>query len=161
MLCCFLIGPLEFLNTMQLLSLWINTFCVFTDSKCYCDEFCNRTAGHDDCCPDYPQVCLGIKPEPSPLPAIKLCRYRGEFYQIGETVTQDCHTWWVLFYPTEIEFFFITSFFGQATSNRPFKWVSHWTIKNRVFFFYLFFSFMILTSERTCCITSLCCYFYY
>jgi hypothetical protein len=32
---------------------------------CYCDQFCNRTDS-SDCCPDYWNVCLGIKP-PSPL----------------------------------------------------------------------------------------------
>ncbi|KAJ8710861.1 hypothetical protein PYW08_009376 [Mythimna loreyi] len=63
------------------------------DSKCYCDQFCNRTAGHDDCCPDYPSVCLGI-PDPTPPPAqnVRLCKYGDDFYQIGEKVTQDCHT---------------------------------------------------------------------
>ncbi|KAL1115133.1 hypothetical protein AAG570_007164 [Ranatra chinensis] len=29
---------------------------------CYCDAFCNRTI-NSDCCPDYPQVCLGEPPE--------------------------------------------------------------------------------------------------
>ena len=28
---------------------------------CYCDEFCNRTI-NPDCCPDYWEACLGIKP---------------------------------------------------------------------------------------------------
>jgi len=33
-------------------------------TRCYCDEFCNRTH-NEDCCPDYWKVCLGIvNPEP-------------------------------------------------------------------------------------------------
>ncbi|KAJ2940882.1 hypothetical protein O0L34_g10143 [Tuta absoluta] len=36
------------------------------DTLCYCDEHCNRT--HDDCCPDYEEVCLGAPPPLLPLP---------------------------------------------------------------------------------------------
>lgn len=32
------------------------------DSYCYCDMFCNVTAG--DCCPDFQRICLGGNPEP-------------------------------------------------------------------------------------------------
>lgn len=36
------------------------------DSLCYCDEFClnkdDTTGLHDDCCPDFREVCLGIIP---------------------------------------------------------------------------------------------------
>lgn len=31
-------------------------------SLCYCDQFCNRTNSHSDCCPDYFSACLGITP---------------------------------------------------------------------------------------------------
>nr|XP_021190827.2 uncharacterized peptidase C1-like protein F26E4.3 [Helicoverpa armigera] len=56
------------------------------DSKCYCDEFCNRTAGHDDCCPDYPQVCLGEIEE-----TVQGCKFGSQYYAKGETVQKDCH----------------------------------------------------------------------
>lgn len=29
------------------------------ETLCYCDSFCNRTQG--DCCPDFLEVCLGVK----------------------------------------------------------------------------------------------------
>jgi hypothetical protein len=35
------------------------------DTVCYCDEFCARS--QSDCCPDYSQICLGIKPEPTKI----------------------------------------------------------------------------------------------
>lgn len=59
------------------------------DSKCYCDQFCNRTQGHDDCCPDYPQVCLGETPPPEKN--TMGCRYGRNIYVPGDTVNQDCH----------------------------------------------------------------------
>uniref|UniRef100_A0A2H1W6W9 SFRICE_022699 n=1 Tax=Spodoptera frugiperda TaxID=7108 RepID=A0A2H1W6W9_SPOFR len=61
------------------------------DSKCYCDQFCNRTQGHDDCCPDYPQVCLGETPPPEKN--TMGCRYGRNIYVPGDTVNQDCHVW--------------------------------------------------------------------
>ncbi|KAF9797729.1 hypothetical protein SFRURICE_017924, partial [Spodoptera frugiperda] len=60
------------------------------DSKCYCDQFCNRTQGHDDCCPDYPQVCLGETPPPEKN--TMGCRYGRNIYVPGDTVNQDCHS---------------------------------------------------------------------
>ncbi|KAK4311254.1 hypothetical protein Pmani_017231 [Petrolisthes manimaculis] len=37
---------------------------------CYCDEFCLNKDDpydlHDDCCPDYRELCLGILPQPPP-----------------------------------------------------------------------------------------------
>jgi hypothetical protein len=35
-------------------------------TRCYCDEFCNRTH-NEDCCPDYWKVCLGMDINPAPL----------------------------------------------------------------------------------------------
>lgn len=32
-------------------------------TKCYCDDFCNRT-GNGDCCPDYSTYCKGLIPGP-------------------------------------------------------------------------------------------------
>ncbi|CAH0596893.1 unnamed protein product [Chrysodeixis includens] len=58
------------------------------DSKCYCDQFCNRTRGHDDCCPDYPQVCLGEVP---PQPIANGCKHGRTFYAPGDTRIEDCH----------------------------------------------------------------------
>lgn len=34
------------------------------ETLCYCDSFCNRT--NTDCCPDFFEFCLGIKPPPLP-----------------------------------------------------------------------------------------------
>ncbi|XP_026728069.1 uncharacterized peptidase C1-like protein F26E4.3 [Trichoplusia ni] len=58
------------------------------DSKCYCDQFCNRTRGHDDCCPDYPQVCLGEVPS---KPLYNACKHEKKYYFPGDTVIKDCH----------------------------------------------------------------------
>jgi heme A synthase len=35
-------------------------------TRCYCDDFCNRTY-NEDCCPDYWKVCLGMDFTPEPL----------------------------------------------------------------------------------------------
>ncbi|XP_026750376.2 uncharacterized peptidase C1-like protein F26E4.3 isoform X1 [Galleria mellonella] len=56
---------------------------------CYCDQFCNRSRVHDDCCPDYEEVCLGISPPPNPI--TKPCRYNNKFYPPGEKVKQGCN----------------------------------------------------------------------
>ncbi|XP_049880049.1 tubulointerstitial nephritis antigen-like [Pectinophora gossypiella] len=57
------------------------------DTLCYCDEHCNRT--HDDCCPDYEEVCLGIAPPPKDedIPAANLVR---ACYP-GQTKTDKCN----------------------------------------------------------------------
>jgi len=34
-------------------------------TRCYCDDFCNRTH-NEDCCPDYWKVCLGMDIDPLP-----------------------------------------------------------------------------------------------
>lgn len=60
------------------------------DTLCYCDEFCNnRTLGHDDCCPDYPEVCLGISPPPN---LKKPCRHGSKLYVPGDTREDGCNT---------------------------------------------------------------------
>ncbi|XP_022123584.2 tubulointerstitial nephritis antigen-like [Pieris rapae] len=60
------------------------------DTLCYCDEFCNRTRAHDDCCPDYEEVCLGIQPDPGFL--IQPCEYRNRQYFPGDKRTDNCNT---------------------------------------------------------------------
>ncbi|KAI5641284.1 papain family cysteine protease domain-containing protein [Phthorimaea operculella] len=57
------------------------------DTLCYCDEHCNRT--HDDCCPDYEEVCLGIRTTPQPPP--------GELYlrcNPGAVKMEGCNEWY-------------------------------------------------------------------
>lgn len=56
---------------------------------CYCDEFCNRTNGHDDCCPDYLEVCLGISPPPN---LTEPCRHGNKLYLPGDTREDGCNT---------------------------------------------------------------------
>ncbi|XP_041968031.1 tubulointerstitial nephritis antigen-like [Aricia agestis] len=60
------------------------------DTICYCDEFCNRSRTHDDCCPDYEEVCLGIVPPP-PLTR-QPCRHHNDFYEIGDKRQDNCNT---------------------------------------------------------------------
>ncbi|CAH2057384.1 unnamed protein product, partial [Iphiclides podalirius] len=57
------------------------------NTLCYCDEFCNRTRGHDDCCPDYEPVCLGVSPGNLLLP----CKHNGQNYLPEQTRTEDCN----------------------------------------------------------------------
>ncbi|KAL0812085.1 hypothetical protein ABMA28_009470 [Loxostege sticticalis] len=59
------------------------------DTLCYCDQFCNRTTSHDDCCPDYEEVCLGITP---PEPLLQPCRLNGKTYVPPSTAMKDCNT---------------------------------------------------------------------
>jgi hypothetical protein len=35
-------------------------------TRCYCDDFCNRTH-NEDCCPDFWKVCKGMDINPAPL----------------------------------------------------------------------------------------------
>lgn len=58
------------------------------DTKCYCDEFCNRSRVHDDCCPDYVPVCLGLPP---PLPVKLPCQYKGKLYLPGTSRMDNCN----------------------------------------------------------------------
>lgn len=62
------------------------------NTLCYCDDFCNRTRSHDDCCPDYAPVCLGV-PTPTPPPEhIKQpCRHGGKLYFPGDTWVENCN----------------------------------------------------------------------
>lgn len=63
------------------------------DSLCYCDEFCNHSRTHDDCCPDYEEVCLGIVPTTSPPPGniIIPCRHGSKLYFPNDTRNEDCN----------------------------------------------------------------------
>ncbi|KAJ2940884.1 hypothetical protein O0L34_g10144 [Tuta absoluta] len=55
------------------------------DTLCYCDEFCNASRVVDDCCPDYEEVCLGIRPTPPPQNLILyVC-------MLGQKRTEGCH----------------------------------------------------------------------
>ncbi|XP_060807273.1 uncharacterized peptidase C1-like protein F26E4.3 [Amyelois transitella] len=61
-------------------------------TKCYCDEFCNRN--HDDCCPDYEEVCLGITPTTSPKPPEPLitpCYEGNTKYFPGDKINRGCN----------------------------------------------------------------------
>lgn len=58
------------------------------DSICYCDEFCKYSRTHDDCCPDYEEVCLHQKPEPIIFP----CEHNNRPYPPGETRKENCNT---------------------------------------------------------------------
>ncbi|XP_063833591.1 tubulointerstitial nephritis antigen-like [Ostrinia nubilalis] len=65
------------------------------DTLCYCDQFCNRTSSPDDCCPDYEEVCLGIKPTPPPQPLQESCKMNGKTYfplEGADTTMKDCNT---------------------------------------------------------------------
>lgn len=62
------------------------------DTLCYCDQFCNHTASHDDCCPDYPEVCLGRRPEEVPVPLKQPCRHRGQLFMPGAVRMEDCNS---------------------------------------------------------------------
>ncbi|CAG9570636.1 unnamed protein product [Danaus chrysippus] len=55
------------------------------NTLCYCDQFCNRT--HDDCCPDYEEVCLG-KPSNIQEP----CRHNGKMFFKGDKRMDNCNT---------------------------------------------------------------------
>ncbi|XP_059055835.1 uncharacterized peptidase C1-like protein F26E4.3 [Achroia grisella] len=55
---------------------------------CYCDQFCNRSRVHDDCCPDYEEVCLGISPPPNVLEG---CKYKNKLHIPGDKVLQGCN----------------------------------------------------------------------
>ncbi|XP_075985293.1 secreted Wg-interacting molecule [Anticarsia gemmatalis] len=59
------------------------------DTLCYCDSFCNRTRGHDDCCPDYEEVCLGLSP---PTKLTEPCRHAGKLYLPGSSREDGCNT---------------------------------------------------------------------
>lgn len=76
----------------MLKSVFPNTEYIYssTDTLCYCDQFCNRTTSHDDCCPDYEEVCLGITP---PEPLLQPCRLNGKTYVPPSTAMKDCNTW--------------------------------------------------------------------
>jgi len=55
-------------------------------TRCYCDEFCNRTH-NEDCCPDYWKVCLGMD-----IPApIERCYFNGHYYNFNEAVKINCN----------------------------------------------------------------------
>ncbi|CAH0403075.1 unnamed protein product [Chilo suppressalis] len=57
---------------------------------CYCDQFCNRTLSHDDCCPDYEEVCLGLLPPPENIG--ESCKENGKSYFPPEKIMRDCNT---------------------------------------------------------------------
>ncbi|XP_037784524.1 uncharacterized peptidase C1-like protein F26E4.3 isoform X2 [Penaeus monodon] len=68
---------------------------------CYCDEFClNGDSKHDDCCPDFRQVCLGAKPG-IPLPPAELgddpevlqkaCEVNGKEIPFGGSKAFNCN----------------------------------------------------------------------
>ena len=43
-----------------------NCYVTLRGTRCYCDQFCDRE--EPDCCPDYPKVCQGVRPDPTPKP---------------------------------------------------------------------------------------------
>ncbi|XP_069184866.1 tubulointerstitial nephritis antigen-like [Procambarus clarkii] len=55
---------------------------------CYCDQFCNRTY-NPDCCPDYWELCLGIRP--SPPPEIFGCYKEGLYIPHGHSIKFNCN----------------------------------------------------------------------
>ncbi|KAL4716421.1 hypothetical protein ACJJTC_015849 [Scirpophaga incertulas] len=58
------------------------------DTLCYCDEFCSRE-DHDDCCPDYEEVCMGMAP---PEPIGEACVYKRQNFFPPDTTMQDCNS---------------------------------------------------------------------
>lgn len=61
------------------------------ETLCYCDLFCNRT--NSDCCPDYFEVCLGIKPRPLPQDqSLSKCCHNDVDYDVGTTLRVNCNT---------------------------------------------------------------------
>ncbi|XP_044726863.1 tubulointerstitial nephritis antigen-like [Chrysoperla carnea] len=58
-------------------------------TRCYCDDFCNRTI-HDDCCPDYWSHCRGIEPPPA---TFRQCTdENGKYYIQGQQRKKNCNT---------------------------------------------------------------------
>ncbi|KAM3830266.1 tubulointerstitial nephritis antigen-like [Vipera latastei] len=58
----------------------------YFDTLCYCDLFCNRTIS--DCCPDFWEYCLGIKP---PYSEQKDCIRNGVKFHPGATYRDNCN----------------------------------------------------------------------
>lgn len=58
-------------------------------SLCYCDQFCNRTNSHSDCCPDYFSACLGITP-PDDYNKGE-CYHDGQKYAYGSVIQVNCN----------------------------------------------------------------------
>ncbi|XP_019881743.2 tubulointerstitial nephritis antigen-like [Aethina tumida] len=68
---------------------------------CYCDDFCNSTGTHFDCCPDYWTYCKGL-PLPTtyapptttrpsdPLPLL-YCSHKGQQYQPRKPFQDNCN----------------------------------------------------------------------
>ncbi|ROT74371.1 hypothetical protein C7M84_007114 [Penaeus vannamei] len=74
-------------------------------TMCYCDEFClSGDAKHDDCCPDFAEVCLGAQPGGRiPLPPaelgddpevqLKACEVGGSEIPFGGSKSFNCNEW--------------------------------------------------------------------
>ncbi|XP_071835840.1 uncharacterized peptidase C1-like protein F26E4.3 [Apostichopus japonicus] len=60
------------------------------ETLCYCDSFCNRT--NTDCCPDFFEFCLGIKPPPLPHRHDAKCCHDDVDYDVGTTLRVNCNT---------------------------------------------------------------------
>lgn len=59
------------------------------ETLCYCDSFCNRTQG--DCCPDFLEVCLGVKMR-QPKKLIRgTCCHDGTDYEVGGQIKINCN----------------------------------------------------------------------
>ncbi|XP_028029511.1 uncharacterized peptidase C1-like protein F26E4.3 [Bombyx mandarina] len=52
---------------------------------CYCDEFCDHTRHHDDCCPDYKKVC-----SPPQITSVS-CEYEQQTYAPDDQVNKGCN----------------------------------------------------------------------
>ncbi|CAB3254975.1 unnamed protein product [Arctia plantaginis] len=62
-------------------------------TMCYCDEFCDRPNGRDDCCPDYQPVCdPQSTPPPGEIKKPDPCRHGGRIYRTGDTRKEGCNT---------------------------------------------------------------------
>lgn len=60
------------------------------NTLCYCDKFCNRSAGMD-CCPDYFPHCLGINIKPPEEIVRPGCHHLGKFYPLGHFYHMNCN----------------------------------------------------------------------
>ncbi|XP_069949609.1 uncharacterized peptidase C1-like protein F26E4.3 [Cherax quadricarinatus] len=70
---------------------------------CYCDEFClvkDADTVHDDCCPDFREVCLGERPEEKPSQDdpgqlhYSVCEKDGVRLLFGTSYKFNCNTCW-------------------------------------------------------------------
>ncbi|XP_042204646.1 uncharacterized peptidase C1-like protein F26E4.3 [Homarus americanus] len=56
-------------------------------TRCYCDQFCNRTS-NPDCCPDYWELCLGFRPLD---PLLDACFKDGVVIPVGQSYKFNCN----------------------------------------------------------------------